>query len=170
MAVLNKKIREGIIVELTPDEVQFCQIYGRMRTVVSRGNNIVDTKMGNHDGAEGDVMGFMGEFAFAKQFNTFPDLGLSPKSGTPDGLLKGERYDVKSSNIENARLLCTLKINPDVDFYVLAIVKSPTVEIKGWAWKSELVSDATKINLGHGEGYGLEQNQLRQFKEQKNER
>ena len=64
MAILNKPIINGIKVELTWDEIQFCQLYGRMRTLIAKGNNLPDTKMGDQDGAEGDVMGFMGELAF----------------------------------------------------------------------------------------------------------
>jgi hypothetical protein len=170
MAILNKPIIQGIKVELSWDEVQFCQLYGRMRTLIAKGNNLPDTKMGDQDAFEGDVMGFMGELAFAKHFNTFPDLGLKSKSGSADGLFNGKYYDVKSSTIENARLLCTLKDNPDVEIYVLAIVKTPIVEIKGWAWKSDLVKESNKTDLGHGLSYALDQRNLNLFEEQKHER
>ena len=170
MAVLGKSVLKGIKVHLTFDEIQFCQIYGRMRSLVSRGINVVDAKMGDHDGADADVMGFMGELAFAKHFNVYPDIGLTPKSGTPDGVFKGNRYDIKSTERPDGRLLCTLKDNPDVDLYVLCVVKAPIVEIKGWAYKSELVREENLINLGYGNGYGLKQSQLREFQEVKNGR
>jgi len=54
---------------------------GRMRSLIARGNGVRDAKMGNHDGAEADVMGMMAEYGFAKQMNTFPDLGLTLRSG-----------------------------------------------------------------------------------------
>jgi len=163
MAILNQPIREGIIVHLSHDEVQVCQIIGRMRSLVARGNGVKDAKMGNQNGAEADVMGVTAEFAFAKHFNVFPDFGLSPRSGSADGMLHGIPYDIKSSEYQNARLLSTTKVNPDVDFYALCVVRSPIVEIKGWAWKKELIQETNKINLGHGVGYAIEQTLLRNF-------
>ena len=83
---------------LQPDEVQVCQMVGRMRTLIARGNGVRDAKMGNQDGAEADVMGMMAEYGFAKQMNVFPDLGLTPRSGSADGVMaSGKRYDVKAS-------------------------------------------------------------------------
>ena len=35
------------------------------------------------------LLGFMGEYAFAKHFNLFPDIGWSP-SGSADGVLQGQ--------------------------------------------------------------------------------
>ena len=62
-------------------------------------------------------------------------------------------------------MLCTLKDNPDVDFYVLCVVQGSVVEIKGWAWKSELVKEENKVDYGYGWSYGLDQRCLTQFKE-----
>jgi len=81
---------------LTPDEVAICQILGRMRSLIARSSNVKDAKIGKQDGSDADVLGVMAEYAFAKHFNVFPDLGLSPRSGSADGIYKGWRYDIKS--------------------------------------------------------------------------
>ena len=155
---------EGMKLTLQPDEVQVCQMVGRMRTLIARGNGVRDAKMGNQDGSEADVMGMMAEYGFAKKMNVFPDLGLTPRSGSADGVMaSGKRYDVKASKHEQAHLLSTLKVNPDVDVYVLAIVHSPFIDIRGWAWKSELIQEENKKDLGHGIGYALSQDKLRRF-------
>jgi hypothetical protein len=149
---------------LKPDEIQICQLIGRMRSLIARNNGVIDAKIGNQDGSEADVIGMMAEYGFAKLMNVFPDLGLSPRSGSPDGVMpSGNRYDIKSSKHQKARLLSTLKINPDVDVYVLCIVDSPSLDYKGWAWKEDLIQPENIINLGHGEGYALDQDKLRQF-------
>ena len=48
-----------MIVTLQPDEIQVCQIIGRMRSLIARGNGVYDAKMGDQDGSDADVMGFM---------------------------------------------------------------------------------------------------------------
>ena len=154
-----------MIVTLQPDEIQVCQIIGRMRSLIARGNGVYDAKMGDQDGSDADVMGFMAEYGFAKKMNCFPDLGLTPRSGSADGKMKsGKRYDVKSSDLRKARLLSTKKVNPDVDIYVLCVVNGNTLDFKGWANKEDLIKDENEIDLGHGPGYALDQDKLRRFK------
>ena len=155
---------EGMKLTLQPDEVQVCQMVGRMRSLIARGNGVRDAKMGNQDGSEADVMGMMAEYGFAKKMNVFPDLGLTPRSGSADGVMaSGKRYDVKASKHKTARLLSTLKVNPDVDVYVLCVVDGSTLDFKGWAYKEELILDKNKTDLGHGVGYALTQDKLRRF-------
>lgn len=154
-----------MILNLEPDEIQICQLVGRMRSLIARGNKVEDTKMGNQDGAEADVMGMMAEYGFAKKMNTFPDLGLKPRSGSADGVMaSGKRYDVKSSRHKGARLLSTLKINPDIDIYILCIIDGNTLDFKGWATKEELIKESNKKDLGHGVGYAIDQDKLKKFK------
>jgi len=149
--------------ELTEAEYNLCQILGRMRSLISRGTGVKDAKMGKQDGSEADVMGAVAEYAFAKKFNCFPDFAPEARSGSYDGILKGNRYDIKSSQYPNARLLSTMKVNPDVDFYVLAIVDGRSVDIKGWAWKRDLIKEENIKDLGHGKGYCLDQSRLKPF-------
>ncbi|BAR14278.1 hypothetical protein [uncultured Mediterranean phage uvMED] len=153
-----------MIVELSPSEVLVCECIGRMRSLIARTANVKDVKIGQHDGSNADVMGFKGEYAFAKYFNVFPDLGLSPRSGSYDGVLKNYKYDIKSTHIKNGRLLATKKVNPDVDIYVLCIVEDNHVDIKGYVEKKDFIMPQNLKSLGHGEGYCLNQSQLKQFK------
>jgi len=150
-------------VVLQPDEIMVCQIIGRMRSLIARNCGIKDAKIGEQDGAESDVIGMMAEYAFAKQFNVFPDLGLSPRSGSADGVMKNKKYDIKSTTYKTGRLLCTLKDNPDVDVYVLAIVSGNEVYIAGWEYKESLRQDKNLTDLGHGMGYALTQDKLKKF-------
>jgi hypothetical protein len=149
---------------LNPDEVQICQLIGRMRSLIARSNKVKDAKIGNQDGAEADVIGMMAEYGFAKLMNVFPDLGLSPRSGSADGVMpSGNRYDIKASKHPHARLLSTLKVNQDVDVYVLCVVDAPSLDYVGWAWQEDLIKPSNIINLGHGEGYALDQDNLKKF-------
>ena len=148
---------------LQPDEVTVCQMIGRMRSLIARSSGVKDAKMGDQDGAEADVIGMMAEYAFAKQFNVFPDMGLSPRSGSADGVVKGKRYDIKATTYKTGRLLCTVKDNPDVDVYILAIVSNNEVDVVGWEYKENLRKEENLIDLGHGKGYALTQDKLQKF-------
>ena len=148
---------------LQPDEITVCQMIGRMRSLIARSAGVKDAKVGDQDGAEADVIGLMAEFAFAKQFNVFPDLGLSPRSGSADGIIKGKRYDIKATTYKTGKLLCTVKDNPDVDVYILAIVSNNEVNIVGWEYKENLRKNENLIDLGHGKGYALTQDKLQSF-------
>ena len=151
-------------IELDKLEVQLCEYIGTMRSSIARSNNVKDAKMGDHDGVHGDIQGFKAEYAFAKQYNIFPDFGLSPRSGSADGITtKGMRYDIKSTHYKTGNLLSTLKINPDIDIYVLAYVNDNIVELIGWATKQQLIKKENIKNLGHGQGYFLSRDQLTPF-------
>ena len=91
------------------------------------------------------------------------DLGLSPRSGSADAVVKDKKVDIKTTRHRSGRLLATLKANPDVDIYVLAIIDEGKVVFPGYALKSELIQDANLKDLGHGKGYAMEQSQLRKF-------
>lgn len=152
-----------MLVKLTCDEYEICKQIGEKRSMIARAAHVKDAKMGKQSGVEADIQGMVAEFAFAKQFNVFPDFGLSPRSGGYDGICEGMRYDIKSTKYKSGRLLCTKKYNKDVDVYVLAIVNQNEVDLVGYAYSYQLINDNNLINLGHGEGYALEQYELLKF-------
>jgi len=153
-----------MIVNLDSSEVLVCEILGRLRALTARSAGVKDTKVGKQNGDDSDVMGIKAEYAFAKHFNVFPDLGLTPRSGSADGILQGYSYDIKSTDYANGNLLATRKINPDVDMYVLCIVSKTQVDIKGYVMKEDFISPNNLKDMKHGEGYCLGQSQLTKFK------
>ena len=156
---------EMIEINLTDDEVMMCQHVGHLRSVLSRGNKVKDMKRTDMAGLDIDAQGVTAEYAVAKHFNVFFDLGLSPRTGSADGVMNGYSYDVKSTHHALGKLLATLKDNPDVDMYILCITPDRwTVKLVGWCWKKELINKKNIKDLGYGKGYALEQNQLRSFK------
>jgi hypothetical protein len=154
-------------IKLNHDEIAVCQILGRMRSLIARSANVYDAKLGSQDGAEADVMGMVGEYAFAKYFNVFPDLGLTPRSGSYDGKLSsGLRYDVKSTHYSFGRLIATLKENFDVDIYILAIVKKDysSVNIVGYVEKKDFIDPKNIREVKGKKGYWMEQEDLKNIK------
>ena len=154
-----------MIVALDQGEFMVCQNVGRMRSLIARHAGVKDAKVGSQDGADADVIGMVAEFAFAKRYNIFPDLGLSPRSGSCDGVVNGKRYDIKSTTYKNGKLLATIKGNLDVDVYVLAIVDGLAVDFIGYATSEQLRREENLLDLGHGQGYALSQEKLIKFAE-----
>ena len=151
-------------IELSAGELNLCKFIGEQRSLMARANGVKDAKMGAHDGVKGDIQGFKAEYAFAKFKNVFPDFGLSPRSGSCDGVTHmGNRYDVKSTDRIDGNLLATLKVNPDVDIYVLAVVQYNVVHLIGWAKKEDLINPENIKDLGHGRGYFLSREKLNKF-------
>lgn len=75
-----------MIVRLDKKECELCEFIGKQRSSVARSNGVFDAKIGNQSGIEADIQGFKAEYAFAKWNNIFPDFGLSPRSGSADGV------------------------------------------------------------------------------------
>jgi hypothetical protein len=155
-----------ISVSLTEQDLIMCRLIGNMRSLVARNNSVGDKKMGSQSGSQIDEDGVIGEFAFCKHFNIFFDMGLSPRSGSYDCLLRGKRVDVKTTRYKSGRLLATTKINYDVDIYVLAILEDNTVTFVGWTEREILTSAENLKDLGRGEGYSLDQSALKSFSKQ----
>lgn len=150
-------------VELTDAEVMVAKMLGGLRSIVGRTAGVTDRKVADMSGLAIDEDGMIAEYAFCKHFNIFPDIVPGPRSGSYDCIYNGKRVDVKSTRYQSGRLLATLKDNPDVDVYVLAIVEDNKVSFPGYATKSRLCSDENKVDLGRGVGYALEQSKLSPF-------
>jgi hypothetical protein len=153
-----------IIITLTDNDLNICRTLGNLRTLVARGNKVKDAKMGNLSGSDIDEDGVIAEYAFCRHFNIFFDPSAYPRSGSVDCVYKGFKIDIKSTRHENGRLLATLKNNDEVDVYALAIITGREVRLVGWAYSKDLCKEENITNLGHGEGYALNQNQLREWK------
>jgi hypothetical protein len=154
-----------MIVTLQPDEIQVCQMVGRMRSLIARGNGVRDAKMGDQDGSEADVMGMMAEYGFAKEMNVFPDLGLTPRSGSADGVSLPKVRVMMSRHLSIKEQDCSVRSRLILMWIFMCCAWSMDrpFDFKGWAWKRELIMEENKMNLGHGVGYALEQSKLRKF-------
>lgn len=150
-------------VAITKDLQVLADILGGFRSLVARNANVKDAKIGPQSGMDGDKDGILGELAFCQLMNVWPDIGLSPRSGSADAVVKDKKVDIKTTRHRSGRLLATLKNNPDVDIYVLAIIDKDEVLFPGYALKSELIRDERITDLGHGRGYSMEQHELRKF-------
>lgn len=110
-----------------------------------------------------DENGFIGEFAFCKHHNIFPDITAIPRKGSPDCILNGIRVDVKATKYKNGRLQVK-GINTDVDVFALAIIEDMTVTFPGFITAKNLYVDENIIDEGFDDvTYAVEQHKLRQW-------
>ena len=148
---------------LTDLEQKLCSEGAKMRYNVARSSGVNNGKIGPQSNAETDLLGLGGELATAKWLNVYPDLTIYARQGGVDLLShSGMRIDVKTTKYSTGMLLA--KINTpykDIDSFVLVTAEYPSFIVRGWATKDELIDPKNIINLGHGEGYGLKQNQIR---------
>jgi hypothetical protein len=152
-----------MIVPITHELQMFSQIIGSIRTTVNRRSGTSDQKIGPQDGMQSDIDGVLAELAFCKYFNVWPDLTIGGRRGSFDCLVNGRRADVKSTRVVSGRLLATTKNTDDVDCYVLAIIKKEEIDFPGYMNFVDLRRAENIVNLGWGQGYGVEQNQLTKF-------
>jgi hypothetical protein len=151
-------------IDLTDSEMFICRTLGVMRRSEAM-NKVKDQQMGKNDTWSIDIDGMVGEFCVAKYLNVCPDLTISVRKGGSDLISRQNKtIDVKTTRYKDGRLLATLKKYEDAcQIYILVIVDDFGGDIVGWASHEELCNERNKTNLGHGEGYALEQSQLNQF-------
>jgi hypothetical protein len=113
-----------------------------------------------------DLEGIAGEIAACRYFKVYPDTetNLTVLPGFDLMTWKGSRVDVKTTKYRNGKLLATLKKDVNAcDIYVLVVGEFPTYELVGYATSGELIQEKNIMDLGHGKGYALSQDDLRRF-------
>jgi hypothetical protein len=149
-------------ISLNTAEQKLSQFIAKCRYENARKRGIVNAKMGDQDDWSTDLNGIGAEIAFAKLMNVYPDL-TTDNSHLPDYdcIVGGYKVDVKTTTRENGRLLATLKKKTaDIDVFALVVGTFPNYNYIGRATHGELCDDENIIDLRHGKGYGLRQNQL----------
>jgi hypothetical protein len=158
-------------ITLDATEQAIAEGLARRRFNAARKAGVANAKIGPQSNHLTDLEGIGSEFAFCKLFNLFPDLTVGARKGGHDCLLDSFKVDVKSTKYKSGKLLArTSKTLDDADIYALMIGEFPTYEFVGWSLNKELLKQENIINLGHGEGYGLTQNNLKRPGSLKNAR
>ena len=151
-------------ITLNDAEQRLAKYVAKHRYRNARSRNKVDAKIGPQSNWETDLEGIAGEIAFCKHMNVYPDLDTDLET-LPDVdawhvLL--DRVDVKTTAYHTGRLLAVLsKKGHATDTYALMIGKFPTYRFVGFASASELFKDENIKDLGRGNGYAMDQDQLR---------
>jgi hypothetical protein len=156
-----------MIIKLNKAEQVLAKYLAQARHDNARSKGKPNLKMGNQSDWETDLEGIGGELAACKHFGVYPDTEINLTSFPKFDLItkKGNKIDVKTTKYKNGKLLATKKKRRgECDAYVLVVGEFPNYELVGWASDSELLDPKNIVDLGHGEGYALTQEQLRRFK------
>ena len=137
-----------------------CKSLALMRYEIARAVNRKDQQIGKQPSWQTDEDGLGGEIAASRLLNVYPNLVLKPDAGW-DILYQGMKIDVKTTRYINGRLLAKLNSrDEEVDAYLLVTGTFPEYNVVGYASRDSLLSPENIIDLGHGKGYGLSQEQL----------
>ena len=137
-----------------------CKSLALMRYEIARAVNRKDQQIGKQPSWQTDEDGLGGEIAASRLLNVYPNLVLKPDAGW-DILYQGTKIDVKTTRYINGRLLAKLNSrDEEVDAYLLVTGTFPEYNVIGYASRDSLLSPENIIDLGHGKGYGLSQEQL----------
>jgi hypothetical protein len=149
---------------LNEAEQRLAQYLAKRRHDAARMDGIPDMKMGPQSAYDTDLEGIAAEIAFCKIMNVYPDtdivVGTRPISDAYTTSMGS--VDVKATKYRNGRLLATTKKYANhPDSYALMVGEFPRYKFVGWVPAEELLMERNIRDLGHGEGYVLDQSMLR---------
>tara|TARA_R100000322_G_scaffold78473_1_gene49274 strand:+ start:134 stop:721 length:588 start_codon:yes stop_codon:yes gene_type:complete len=149
---------------LTKLEQKISATGGKMRYDSNRKAGLPNAKVSKRDPMDIEKIGVAGELAVAKYLNLYPDLSIFVRKSGADLLThNNKKIDVKTTFYDRGKLIAFYKTDyGDVDTFVLVTAEHyPTVVIRGWAKREDLINNDKIGNLGYGKVFVMEQNELR---------
>lgn len=150
-----------MVVTLTPSEMKIAAYVFNSKQQYSKSKNHKDNIV--KDVTKSRLDGFVAEFAFAKQFNYWPDMNpmMNPQ-GIDFTLRSGLTVDIKTTRHTKGRLITYPdKKNRACDIYILSVLTADdTIKFVGYATKEELFADSSLVDLGYGPTYAVDQKDL----------
>ena len=166
----------GKIIKLSDDEVKYCEMIAKARTVANRSNDIPDKRIHPVSDVLANDEGVYSEMAFCKLLNIYPRIfDLGPRSScknTDDGdaiLPDGRVVDVKTTVREKGRLLvCHWKSRcKSVEVFALMTGRCPEYTFRGFITSEELFVEERLRCMRQGApmSYVAEQYELKELEE-----
>lgn len=146
---------------LTPEEQRIARFMAKQRQDYAERHGIRNARVGPQSDMESNIVGYAAELAFCKLFNVYPDFDIGVyRVGDADRF--GQAVDVKATRRPNGRLLAVKrKRELRADVYALIVVNGSTFTFAGFASAAELLAECRLIDLGHGDGFAMTQDELR---------
>lgn len=150
-----------MLVTLSESEFRIIKWLASQRSLLARKNNIIDAKIGTQDSEQIDIDGLLGEFAFAKLFNLWPDMEIGHRPVNDLECVLGG-IDVKTTRYSQGRLLASLKKKsiPSKWYVLMWLENEQAIHFLGAASAKYFLQDENIKDLGRGPSYALEQSDL----------
>jgi len=156
------------VIELNSVEQRLIQFVAKARYSNNRNNKVTNAKIGNQSDEETDLNGFGSEVAFARLFNSYPDMTIETRTSFEDEgdvVVNGKKIDVKTTTYKDGKLLAVPWKEKTVDLYALMVGSFPTYTFKGFMKSENLLKPERIGNLGHGDTYIAYQHELKELEE-----
>lgn len=157
----NKPI--SVTVTLNEGEQATAIQLGALRTKSNRDAGVTNSKVGKKSDEDMDRDGIAGEIAFCKIVNSYPDMSIEPRKSVDDLgdlVYMGFNIDVKTTELEDGRLLATKWKKGYSEIYVLMTGVFPTFTYRGCMSKEKLIDKRRLGDLGRGPTYIAMQGEL----------
>jgi len=125
---------------LSSGEVALAASLAAIRQGVNREAGIRNQKAGQQDAITTELVGVLGELAFCKWANIYPDLTTHLRRGSFDAVYRGWNVDVKSTRNPHGDLWVDARKDKMPDLYVLVHVEYAACTLLGWVWSGEVPS------------------------------
>lgn len=122
----------SVEVLLGPGEVAAATTIAAIRQAVNRESGITNLKAGPQDPMTTDIVGILGEVAFAKWANVYPDMTTHLRHGSFDATFRGWSVDVKSTRKPSGELWVDARPDKRASVYVLVHIEYASAHIVGW--------------------------------------
>ena len=163
-----KVIKIGTTYTLTQEQQKECIELAKKRTRINRFVGITQ-RIFTDLPSKMELLGIGGEHAFCSLFDVEPDTSSYLRSSefetdTNDAILPcGLTVDVKSTKYKMGRLQAALRKSPTGDLYALMTGTFPTFTFRGFMPQKELIKESRIGDLGHGQLYLAEQDELKEL-------
>ena len=156
--------------KLNKAELRLAEYIGKMRNKTNRDHGIPNTLIGTKlSHIDYETLGMAAELVVCRDLNVYPDLTLEPRSGGSDLVFdyygQSMTADVKHTIYANGKLLVSANKRPeDADIYILVVGELPDLDIVGWAYAKEVMTDRNWQRFPeHGSGWHVPQSELRKW-------
>jgi hypothetical protein len=150
-----------MLIKLSPKEMSQCNQAATMRWQLARASGVKNQRrdQGRSD-ADLDLLGVKAEVAVSKVFNIPHQHAICVDDGC-DLWLEDISVDVKATFHKKGRLLFKRKDAFKADCAVLVCQIEPDrLKVAGYASQATFMEKAQEIDLGHGKGWAMDQDQL----------
>ena len=150
-----------MLVQLSPKEMSQCKQAAAMRWQLARASGVVNQRKDkSRSDADLDLLGVKAEVAVSKVFNIPHQHAIGVDDGC-DLWLDDISVDVKATFHKSGRLLFKRKEAFKADCAVLVCQIEPNkLNVVGYASQTTFMNKAQEIDLGHGKGWAMMQDEL----------